>query len=336
MTESFSVSYVNIATIHNTELIDMPNLDLDSLLRLLAVEEAALAYPALATAAGSSSSSGVDHVPVMESLRSPTTKALLSIVQHRSSTGWMRFQLDAAEKERDELEDVARDADSLLKAPLMASFKEQIAPLVQHSVEVGRGAHAEGSCHDHGALAVNEEGTACFDEKGRRCVGAVEQPSGRRSYVYAASGGFDDDTTLVAGIQMTHPREELEAIFPSTGSNKPALVPLKSSSALNSSGGVHRTTSDHLTADNLDDALALIPQQAKVECHTQATSTPGNSIDSRNKLKALLHEQATAHKELSASKASYLQLMAGLEKWQHTRLQAADKVLSTPVPYTTV
>lgn len=103
----------------------MPNTDLSSLKRLLALEEASLASHEHYTE-GSSSDQGGTYVPEMVSLRSPTTRTLMMILENKSAHSWISTHFEAAKKEEASIQEVTTLAEALKDEPLGLSFAKNL------------------------------------------------------------------------------------------------------------------------------------------------------------------------------------------------------------------
>lgn len=320
----------------------MPNLDLSSLQRLLALEEAALQYPAMVTA--SSSDSATDTVPIMESLRSPTTRNMMFILQHRSAHGFISGRLEAAHAEQAQLEEVALSADTLLREPLKKSFSETVSTMLQEvHVDLNSGSNKmhRRSCDHRHYMESDVSGSS-------EPLGYTEQPNHSRAVVFGPSVD-DDDVRAASRICFVLPKNDAGTVIPMLDAPSSVLAAAADTSrpsghsSSSETSRVHSTTlTDYCDRDAIEEpqAVLLIPCDARrrydEERASARTAAPDAdsmaALNSRARLQALLVEQKEQDASRREQKKSYDALLDGLKRWQKTRAEALDTVLNAPVP----
>lgn len=181
----------------------MPNLNLESLQRILALEEDTLAHPAY-HAGGQLSDDTSSSVPMMESLRSPTTRTLMTIQHNQNAHGWISGQFAVAQQELQSMGEVAEIAEALLKEPLVKSYASTVTKMLKDTKDaVHRSASgtslsqqaAHHSAHSFGeslsrGLPVEDCARAGgIEDSSERSaypwIGVSEQPGGRRALIHA-------------------------------------------------------------------------------------------------------------------------------------------------------
>ncbi|CUG93707.1 Hypothetical protein, putative [Bodo saltans] len=191
----------------------MPNLDLESLQRILALEEDTLANPSVAHHLSTASQDVSSAIPTMESLRSPTTRTLMSIRQNQNAQGWISGQFAVAQQEQQGMSEVAEAAEELLKAPLVKSYASTVSTILRNTKEAVHGKHtallsrnsdenddAEKSGAIRSALELEDSSVrSAFP-----LVATNIQPCGRQAFIHADMSDADDPTTNASSTSAQH------------------------------------------------------------------------------------------------------------------------------------
>jgi hypothetical protein len=233
----------------------MPNLDLESLQRILALEEDTLANPSAAHHLDMVTNDVGSSIPAMESLRSPTTRTLMSIRQNQNAHGWISGQFAVAQREQQGMSEVAEAAEELLKAPLVKSYASTVTTILKQTKEAVHGygpssSASSSSCCNPGDTDIGEGAPRSSLEMEDSSVRSVFplvatniQPCGRQAYIHAdvasisddvASGGnqsstLDADVKLVSGICFVLPKAETETVIAQVDAPSTLLVAARKS-----------------------------------------------------------------------------------------------------------